>query len=227
MYLGVDYYPEHWRSEVMDEGHASHARDECNIIRIGEFAWQKMEPIEDGLISRFPDQVIAKPKRFELKVMFGTPATQPSCVAGKNASVDFGAGNEWRVRAYSAGGDSIATTRVWHQQYTEKIVQQSWSNITPMNQPSSRGKWTMKSVTRLDQCYCEQCHLSFQDYLRDVYGTYRAIEQSLRAIFLGQNTTDFAQIPMPVHRDHTQSGVAFGLGAVSLRTASMPLPNAN
>ena len=46
MYLGVDYYPEHWDKSMIDEDLDNILELNCNVIRIGEFAWHMMEKVE-------------------------------------------------------------------------------------------------------------------------------------------------------------------------------------
>ena len=121
MYLGVDYYPEHWPVEMMDEDMRRMREMGCNIIRIGEFAWQKMEPIEGQFDFSFFDQVIAKAKAHELKVMFGTPtATFPAWLAKTHPSI-LAQEMNGEVRVFGGRRQYCYNSRVY-QQYTEKIV---------------------------------------------------------------------------------------------------------
>ena len=46
MYLGVDYYPEQWDAGLIDEDLDNIRELGCNIIRIGDFAWDIMEKAE-------------------------------------------------------------------------------------------------------------------------------------------------------------------------------------
>ena len=46
MYLGVDYYPEQWDAEFLEQDLARMASAGVNCIRIAEFAWHLMEPRE-------------------------------------------------------------------------------------------------------------------------------------------------------------------------------------
>ena len=48
MYLGVDYYPEHWNEDMLEEDLNNIVELGSNVIRIGEFAWHMMEK-EEGL----------------------------------------------------------------------------------------------------------------------------------------------------------------------------------
>jgi beta-galactosidase len=42
--LGVCYYPEHWPQSVWDRDAAQMAEVGITYVRIGEFAWSKLEP---------------------------------------------------------------------------------------------------------------------------------------------------------------------------------------
>ena len=46
MYLGVDYYPEHWNEDMLEEDLNNIIELGSNVIRIGEFAWHMMESEE-------------------------------------------------------------------------------------------------------------------------------------------------------------------------------------
>ena len=46
MWLGVDYYPEQWDEALLDSDLDTIAELGCNVIRIAEFAWHRMEPRE-------------------------------------------------------------------------------------------------------------------------------------------------------------------------------------
>ena len=43
MVLGVDYYPEQWPEAMMEADLQRMVELGCNVIRIGEFAWHRME----------------------------------------------------------------------------------------------------------------------------------------------------------------------------------------
>ena len=62
MWLGVDYYPEQWDSGLMEADLETMIELGCNVIRIAEFAWHLMEPVEGSYDFSFFDSVIAKAK---------------------------------------------------------------------------------------------------------------------------------------------------------------------
>lgn len=88
MHLGVDYYPEHWSKDLIDEDLGRIGATGANTIRIGEFAWHMMES-EEGLFNfSYFDAVIEKAKKYGLSVIFGTPtATFPAWLAVKEPTI--------------------------------------------------------------------------------------------------------------------------------------------
>ncbi|AJI72909.1 beta-galactosidase [Francisella tularensis] len=73
MYFGVDYYPEQWDYSLIDDDLNRIANSELNCIRIAEFAWHLMEPIENEFDFSFFEMILNKAHKLGLKVMLGTP----------------------------------------------------------------------------------------------------------------------------------------------------------
>ena len=46
MYIGVDYYPEHWPRERWETDAKLMKEAGFNVVRLAEFAWIDMEPRE-------------------------------------------------------------------------------------------------------------------------------------------------------------------------------------
>ncbi|GGJ60864.1 beta-galactosidase [Anoxybacillus voinovskiensis] len=196
MYLGVDYYPEHWPKEMMEEDIQGIKELGANIVRIGEFAWHLMEPREGEFDFSFFDQVIAKLKKQGFSILFGTPtATFPAWLAKKypeilskdeNGNVRVFGGrrqycfNSDVYRTYSA---RITQKLVEHYRDEEAIV--AWQIDNEFGHEGS------------DMCYCEQCHEKFQQFLQDKYETIDALNEAYGTIFWGQTYNDFTEIPIP------------------------------
>ncbi|MGB4217481.1 MAG: beta-galactosidase, partial [Bacillota bacterium] len=45
-YYGAAYYPEDWPLEQIDQDIALMKDAGLNVMRVGEFAWSRMEPVE-------------------------------------------------------------------------------------------------------------------------------------------------------------------------------------
>ena len=75
--LGVCYYPEHWDESVWAEDARRMAEIGLTWIRIGEFAWSRMEPEPGRLTLGWLDRAIDTLGAAGLKVVLGTPTATP------------------------------------------------------------------------------------------------------------------------------------------------------
>ena len=75
--LGVCYYPEHWPEPQWAEDAARMAALGLTWVRIGEFAWSRMEPVEGRYDWGWLDRAISVLGEAGLKVVLGTPTATP------------------------------------------------------------------------------------------------------------------------------------------------------
>jgi beta-galactosidase len=75
--LGVCYYPEHWPEAQWAEDAARMAALGLTWVRIGEFAWSRMEPEPGRYDWAWLDRAIATLGQHGLKVVLGTPTATP------------------------------------------------------------------------------------------------------------------------------------------------------
>ncbi len=75
--LGTCYYPEHWPREIWEEDAARMAAAGIRWVRIGEFAWSRLEPNPGEMRFDWLDDAIAVLGAAGLKVVLGTPTATP------------------------------------------------------------------------------------------------------------------------------------------------------
>ena len=75
--LGVCYYPEHWPKNLWKEDAKRMAKAGLSWVRIGEFAWSKMEPSPGELKFEWLDEIIEILGAAGLSVVLGTPTATP------------------------------------------------------------------------------------------------------------------------------------------------------
>lgn len=196
MYMGVDYYPEHWPAEMIDEDIKRMKDMGVNMVRIGEFAWHLMEAKEGVFDFSFFDMVIEKLKHADIEIMFGTPtATFPAWLAKKHPDIlsqdeaqnphVFGGRRQYCYNsdAYMEYSLRIVDALVKHYKDEPAIV--SWQVDNEFGHEGS------------DMCYCETCHSKFQAYLEQKYTTIDKLNEVYGTIFWGQTYNEFSEIPIP------------------------------
>ena len=56
MRIGVDYYPEQWNRELWIQDAELMAKTGVKLVRMGEFAWSKLEPKDGELCFEWLDE---------------------------------------------------------------------------------------------------------------------------------------------------------------------------
>jgi len=75
--LGVCYYPEHWPRDQWEDDARRMAETGLTWVRIGEFAWSRLEPSPGAYDFAWLDDAIAILGAAGLKVVLGTPTATP------------------------------------------------------------------------------------------------------------------------------------------------------
>ncbi len=75
--LGVCYYPEHWPEKQWPDDARQMVEMGLSWVRIGEFAWRQIEPIEGQYDWAWLDRAIDILGQAGLKVVLGTPSATP------------------------------------------------------------------------------------------------------------------------------------------------------
>ncbi|MCK0148406.1 beta-galactosidase [Marivita sp. S6314] len=100
--LGTCYYPEHWSRDIWEEDAARMAALGLTWVRIGEFAWSRIEPSEGAFDWAWLDDAIEVLGAAGLKVVLGTPtATPPRWICDKHPDM-FAVDAEGRPRGFGS-----------------------------------------------------------------------------------------------------------------------------
>ena len=75
--LGVCYYPEHWPEDVWASDAKRMVAAGLSWVRIGEFAWSRMEPEPETFDWGWLDRAIEVLGAAGLKIILGTPTATP------------------------------------------------------------------------------------------------------------------------------------------------------
>ena len=198
MYLGVDYYPEHWDKNMLDKDLDTIIELGSNVIRIGEFAWHMMEREEGKYDFSYFDRVINRAKEKNLKVIFGTPtATMPAWLAKKYPEVlsEF----EDNTKRVFGGRRQYCFNSEKYISYSEKIIRQLANHY---KDEKAIVAWQIDNEfghEGSDLCYCDNCKNAFRQYLREQYDNdINKLNEIWGTIFWSQTYNDFDEIPLPV-----------------------------
>lgn len=206
LYFGVDYYPEHWPVEMIDDDLERIVAMGANLVRVGEFAWHMMEPTEGAYDFSYWDHVVARAKAHGLDVMFGTPsATFPAWLAHKHPEI-LSVSSDGQTRVFGGRRQYSFNSRVY-QEYCTKLVTRLVSHFA--DEPAIvswqvDNEWGHEGS---DDDYSPASHDDFRAFLAQKYETVDALNEAWGTIFWGQTYNDWDEIPMPVHTITTHNPV--------------------
>ena len=195
-YYGVDYYPEQWGMDLVDEDLDNIVELGADLIRIGDFAWDRFEP-EDGRYDfSFFDEVIEKAKKRNLHIMMCVPtATMPSWLYREHPEImnedergyrqPYGARRGYCMNSdvYLEKAAALARTMAEHYKDEEAIV--AWQVDNEIGHEGS------------DVCYCKTCHRKFVEYLRNKYRNIEELNERWGTSFWTHTYYRFEDIPVP------------------------------
>jgi beta-galactosidase len=193
MLIGVDYYPEHWPKERWETDLKLMKEAGFNVVRLAEFAWVLMEPSEGQFDFGWLDEFLTLANQYGIKAILGTPtAVMPAWVARKYpetlATMDNGQQIVWGARKNNCFSDG--TYRLLSERITRAMAEHF------KNTPNVIG-WQTDNEFADPICYCDRCRNTFQDWLREKYGSIDVLNKSWGNHFWGQIVQTWGEIQIP------------------------------
>ncbi|MBI2073748.1 MAG: beta-galactosidase [Gemmatimonadetes bacterium] len=193
LYIGADYYPEHWPRERWETDIRLMREAGFNVVRLAEFSWGFIEPSEGVYRFDWLDQALALLDRNGIKAILGTPtASMPAWVARKYPEVLAVQSNGQRYTWGSRKDYSLSsgTYRLLSQQITRAMAEHFAAT------PNVIG-WQTDNEFAGPQDFSETSRIDFQDWLRRNYGTLETLNRSWGTHFWGHLIGDWAEVTIP------------------------------
>jgi len=193
IYIGADYYPEHWPKERWETDARLMQEAGFNVVRLAEFSWVWLEPAEGSYRFDWLDEILALLDRHGIKAVLGTPtASMPAWVARKYPEVlaiqENGQRRTWGSRKdYSL---SSGTYRLLSERITRAMAEHFATT------PNVIG-WQTDNEFAGPQDFSETSRIDFQDWLRGKYETLETLNLSWGTHFWGHIIQDWAEITIP------------------------------
>lgn len=192
MTMGTCYYPEHWDPSLWRDDLQRMKAVGISVIRIAEFAWNKVEPQEGTFTFEFFDRFLALCFEEDMKVIFGTPtATPPAWLTEKypevlNARKDGVLYRHGARRHYNYNSHK-------YQELSARIVTKLAEHYG--QHPSIVG-WQIDNELNCEVCefYSESDHQAFRSFLQKKYKTLEHLNEAWGTTFWNQTYSDWNQV---------------------------------
>ncbi|WP_170412372.1 beta-galactosidase [Ruegeria arenilitoris] len=194
--LGVCYYPEHWPEEMWATDAAQMVETGLSWVRIGEFAWSRMEPTPGDLQFDWMDRAIEVLGAAGLKVVLGTPtATPPRWMLEKHPdmlAVDaqgqprkFGSRRHYCFSHQGYIAECARIVRLMGERYGRNPHVAAWQ----IDNEYGCHETTVS--------YSQPALREFQRWLADQYGSVDALNAAWGNVFWSMEYAGFDQIDLP------------------------------
>jgi len=194
--LGVCYYPEHWPEDIWAQDAARMVEVGITWVRIGEFAWNRLEPKPGQLEFDWLDRAIDVLGKAGLKVVLGTPtATPPRWMIDKHPdmlAVDaegrprkFGSRRHYCFSHQGYREESRRITRLLAERYGKNPHVAAWQ---------TDNEYDCHNTTL---SYSDAARVGFRDWLGQKYQSVDALNRAWGNVFWSMDYDSFDQIDLP------------------------------
>ncbi len=195
-YLGAAYYPEDWPLEQIGEDIRLMKEAGCNVMRIGEFAWSRMEPEEGRYDFDWLHLAVEKLGAAGISVIMGTPTcTPPIWLVEKHPEVLFVREDGAPVR-HGARRHACPNNPVYRDYCTEIVTRVA----EEFGQDDRIIGWQIDNevypLTGGKPCVCPVCKKLFAEKMRARYDTIEALNAAWGTDLWSQTYQSFEQIPI-------------------------------
>ncbi len=194
--LGVCYYPEHWSTEQVQKD--IHLMRELGIhfVRMGEFAWSRIEPKPGQFEWRWLDEVLELVDHAGMKAVLGTPtATPPKWLIDRNPDI-LPVDKEGRRRKFGSRRHYCFSSPAYREE-VRRIVEEMAKRY---GEHQALAGWQTDNEYGCHdtaRCYCPRCQEAFQEWLKEHYGTVETLNTAWGAVFWSQEYGSFEEVELP------------------------------
>jgi beta-galactosidase GanA len=175
-----------------------------NLVRIGEFAWSRMEPEDGRFTLDWLHNCVQALDKFGISVLMCTPTATPPA---------------WLTTTYPntclvyADGKAAEHGRRMHYCTTSDTYRRFSARITDflsqeMSQHANVVAWQLDNEfgPEMSWCHCENCQARFQAWLKKRYGSIQELNRLWGTGFWSMDYSDWRQVRLGSDPDSIPAG---------------------
>ena len=194
--LGVCYYPEHWPEAMWAEDARRMRELGIGFVRIGEFAWSRIEPRRGEFQWAWLDRAFATLGAEGLKIVLGTPtATPPKWLMDEYpeiAPVDiegrprgFGSRRHYSFSSPVYRRESARIVEAIAERYGQHPALAGWQTDNEYGCHDTILSWGPADL------------MAFRNWLRNRYQTPDQLNEAWGSVFWSMEVTEFDEVELP------------------------------
>lgn len=191
--LGTAWYPEHWDESRWEADLSLMQAAGINMVRIGEFAWSRMEPQEGRFDFAWLDRAIALAAKHNIKTVMGTPTAAPPAWLTYKYPETLAIWEDGQ-RATHGNRTHYRFTSAKYLEFSHRIAEEMARHFG--HNPDVIG-WQIDNEYG-PVSYDEETRAKFQRFLQERYKTLDALNAAWSTNYWSQTYDDWKEIPVPI-----------------------------
>ena len=190
LWLGSAWYPEQWPEERWAEDLRLMKEHGANVVRIGEFAWARMEPTEGNYDMGWLVRAVRLAGQHGLKVVIGTPTdTPPAWMTAKYPDISRVEGDGTVIGHGGRRQFSISSPR--YRDLSRDIVGRM---VDAVGQDPNVIGWQIGNEYT-NESYDDAARAKWHQWLQAKYGTLDRLNEVWTTAYWSQTYTAWDQVP--------------------------------
>lgn len=192
-YLGCAYYPEYWGRERYETDAQLMRAAGINIVRVGEFAWSRMEPEEGVFTLEWLHEMVQVMGKYGINILMCTPtaappvwltSTYPDTIILKQDGKRMEHGTR---RHYCYTSDT-------YRRHTKRIVEKLSVEFSKYENVVAWQIDNEPDLLETEICCCDSCQGQFQAWLNKKYGSIKELNKKWGTGFWSMDYYDWRQV---------------------------------
>jgi beta-galactosidase len=193
--MGVAWYPEQWPESRWEEDLRLMEAANLKVVRIAEFAWSRMEPVEGHYDLDWLERAISLAAKHHIVSVVGTPtATPPAWLTQKYSETLRMEPNGQRVTHGNRAHASVTSPR--YLEFCRRIAEQMAIRLG--HNPNVVGWQIDNEYGYALMSYDAVTSQRFQDWLKAKYKTLDNLNTHWTTAYWSESYDNWAEIPIPV-----------------------------
>jgi beta-galactosidase len=192
--MGTDWYPEQWPVSRWENDLSMMEAAHLNVIRLGEFAWSRMEPSDGHFDFDWLDQAIRLAEKHHIAVVLGTPtAGPPAWLTQKYPDTLRMETDGRRVTHGNRAQGSVTSAR--YRMFCRRIATEMARRYG--HDPNVLGWQIDNEYGYAQMSYDDDAKAQFQDWLKSRYKSLDFLNKQWTTAYWSETYDNWSEIPIP------------------------------
>ena len=190
--LGAAWYPEQWPESRWEEDLRLMQAAHINVVRVGEFAWSRMEPSEGRFDLDWLDRAIRMAEKHGIEVVLGTPTAAPPAWLTTTYPDTLRIDQDGR-RAEHGNRQQFSFTSPRYRELCRRIATEMAKRF---GHDANVIGWQIDNEYA-EVSYDDYTRQQFDGWLKKKYGTIDSLNAHWTTAYWSQTYDSWSEIPIP------------------------------